>query len=230
VDSVGTDATNQPIEVFRLVSPPADRVFTLTNPDGMDTRYKAINIQGTKRLANHWQLGASLTFSRSEGRLGSSRGGPSASQSSLAGTFGRNPNDFVNTDGLLIGDRPVLFKVQSLVELPFGMTAAASFQHQTGRPWGRRERVNGLGVPVTIRVEEVAGSRRVSDWNFLDVRLQKDFRFGASRVGAFLDMLNATNSDAYQNIGSDLGSSTAFGTPDFFVNPRTVMLGAKVRF
>jgi hypothetical protein len=43
-------------------------------------------------------------------------------------------------------------------------------------------------------------------------------------------MLNATNSDAYQNIGSDLGSSTAFGTPDFFVNPRTVMLGAKVRF
>lgn len=230
VDSVGTDATNQPIEVYRLVSPPGERVFTLTNPDGMETRYKAFNIQATKRLANRWQLGASFTWSESKGRLGSSRGGPAAAQSSLAGTFGRNPNDFVNTEGLLIGDRPVLFKLQALAELPFGIMASANFQHQTGRPWGRRERVNGLGVPVTIRVEVVDGSRRVSDWNFLDVRIQKDFRIGSARVGGFLDILNATNSGAYQNVGSDLGSSTAFGTPTFFVNPRTAMLGAKVRF
>lgn len=230
VDSVGTDATNQPIEVYRLVSPPGERVFTLTNPDGMETRYKAFNIQATKRLANRWQLGASFTWSESKGRLGSSRGGPAAAQSSLAGTFGRNPNDFVNTEGLLIGDRPVLFKLQALAELPFGIMASANFQHQTGRPWGRRERVNGLGVPVTIRVEVVDGSRRVSDWNFLDVRIQKDFRIGSARVGGFLDILNATNSGAYQNVGSDLGSSTAFGTPSFFVNPRTAMLGAKVRF
>jgi hypothetical protein len=230
IDSVGTDATNQPIEVFRLVSPPGDRVFVLTNPDEMETTYTGFNLQGTKRLSNRWQLGASLTLSKSEGRLGSSRGGPSAAQSSLAGTFGRNPNDFVMTDGLLIGDRPVQFKVQALAELPFGITASANFQHQTGRPWGRRERVNGLGVPVTIRVETVDGSRRVSDWNFLDIRLQKDFRVAAARVGLFADILNTTNSDAYQNIGSDLGSSSAFGTPTFFVNPRTVMLGAKVRF
>jgi hypothetical protein len=202
----------------------------LTNPDEMETTYTGFNVQGTKRLSNHWQLGASLTLSESEGRLGSSRGGPSAAQSSLAGTFGRNPNDFVMTDGLLIGDRPVQFKVQALAELPFGITASANFQHQTGRPWGRRERVNGLGVPVTIRAESVDGSRRVSDWNFLDIRLQKDFRVSAARVGLFADILNATNSDAYQNIGSDLGSSSAFGTPTFFVNPRTVMLGAKVRF
>jgi carboxypeptidase family protein/TonB-dependent receptor-like protein len=230
VDSVGTDATNQPIEVFRLVSPPGDRVFTLTNPDGMNTSYNGFNIQATRRLANHWQLGASLTLSDSEGRLGSSRNGPAAAQASLAGTFGRNPNDFVNTDGLLIGDRPVLFKVQGLVELPYGITTAASFQHQTGRPWGRRERVTGLGVPVTIRMEEVDGSRRVSDWNFLDVRIQKDFRITGARVGGFLDILNATNSGAYQSIESDLGSSTAFGKPTFFINPRTVMLGAKVQF
>jgi hypothetical protein len=70
----------------------------------------------------------------------------------------------------------------------------------------------------------------VEDWNFIDVRLQKDFRVSAARIGAFLDILNATNSDANQSVGSDLGSSTAFGTPTFFVNPRTVMLGAKVRF
>ncbi len=130
----------------------------------------------------------------------------------------------------MIADRPVLFKVQALALLPWGVTAAANFQHQTGTPWGRRARVNGLGVPVTIRVEPLDGSRRVSDRDTLDLRLQKDFAIGGAHVGGFLDVLNTTNSDAHQGVGSDLGTSTAYGTPTFFINPRTVMLGAKVRF
>jgi hypothetical protein len=120
--------------------------------------------------------------------------------------------------------------VQLVTELPWGLTAAAAFQHQSGRPWGRRVRVPGLGVPVTIRAEEIDGSRRVSDWNFLDLRLEKDINLGAARVAVFADVLNATNSDAHQSVGSDLGTSTAFGQPVFFVNPRIVMLGARVRF
>ncbi len=230
MDNAGQDASGQSIEVFRLASDPAGRTFELTNPEGMTTRYRGFNVQAIKRMSNRWQLGASLTLSRSEGRLGSSRGGPAAAQSSLAGTFGQNPNDFVNTDGLLIGDRPLLAKAQLVVELPWGFTAAAAFQHQTGRPWGRRIRVAGLGVPTTIRAEEVDGSRRVTDWNFLDIRLQKDFKAGAARLALFADVLNATNSDAYQSVGSDLGTSEAFGQPVFFVNPRIVMLGAKLRF
>src|SRR5262245_7341581 len=230
VDDAGQDATGQTIDVLQLVSDPAERIIELTNPDGMFTRYKGFNLQATKRMSNHWQLGASLTVSKSEGRLGSSRGAPAASQSSLAGTFGQNPNDFVNTDGLLIGDRPVLGKIQLVGELPWGFTAAAAFQHQSGRPWGRRVRVPGLGVPTTIRADQIDGSRRVSDWNFLDLRLQKDFSVGVTRLAVFADVLNATNSDAYQSVGSDLGTSDAFGQPVFFVNPRVVMLGAKVRF
>jgi hypothetical protein len=229
-DDTGEDASGQSLDVFRLVNSPAARIFELTNPDGMFTRYKGFNIQATKRMSNHWQFGASLTLSKSEGRLGSSRGSPVAAQSSLAGTFGQNPNDFVNTDGLLIGDRPVLAKAQLVVELPWGFTTAASFQHQTGRPWGRRIRVAGLGVPTTIRAEQVDGSRRVADWNFLDIRIQKGITAGAARLAIFADVLNATNSGAYQNVGSDLGTSTAFGQPVFFVNPRVVMLGAKVKF
>ena len=38
------------------------------------------------------------------------------------------------------------------------------------------------------------------------------------------------NSDTYQSVASDVGTSSAFGTPAFFVNPRIVMLGAKIRF
>src|SRR4029450_5978926 len=125
VDDAGADATGGTIDVLKLVSDPADRVFELTNPGGMFTRYKGFNIQANKRMSHHWQLGASLTISKSEGRLGSSRGSPAAAQSSLAGTFGQNPNDFVNTDGRLIGDRPVLAKAQLVGELPWGFPGAA---------------------------------------------------------------------------------------------------------
>ena len=49
-------------------------------------------------------------------------------------------------------------------------------------------------------------------------------------MGVFADVLNATNSSKYQSVGTDLGTSSAFGQPVFFVNPRVVMLGAKVKF
>jgi poly(3-hydroxyalkanoate) synthetase len=79
-------------------------------------------------------------------------------------------------------------------------------------------------------METIDGSRRVADWNALDIRVQKDIRLAGLRVGGFFDIQNATNTSAYQSIASDVGSSSAFGTPAFFVNPRTMMLGAKVRF
>ena len=108
VDSVGTDATGETIMVYRLVSDPAARVFLQTNPEGMSTRYRGTTMMVTKRMSNNWQAVFSIVYSKAEGRLGSSaRALPTASQSSQAGSFGRElagPNDFVNTDGLLIGD------------------------------------------------------------------------------------------------------------------------------
>ena len=56
-----------------------------------------------------------LTLSKSEGRLISSTAGPNGAQNSapIFSSFGQNPNDFVNSDGLLVNDRPVLAKAQN---------------------------------------------------------------------------------------------------------------------
>src|SRR6185295_16930654 len=135
-------------------------------------------IMGTKRMSHNWQGVVSLVLSKAEGRLGnSSRFLPHQSQSSLSQTFGQTaagPNDFVNSDGLLIGDRPVVAKAQLVYRFPWGIMAAGNIQHQTGRFYSRAVRVSGLGFPAApqINMEPNTGERRVADVNLLDLRVQ----------------------------------------------------------
>jgi Carboxypeptidase regulatory-like domain/TonB-dependent Receptor Plug Domain len=236
VDSVGADATGDTIMVYRLVSSPAARIFLQTNPDGMYTRYRGATFQLTKRMSSNWQAVGSLVLSKAEGRLGSSaRANANTTASSTAGTFGREaagPNDFVNTDGLLIGDRPVVAKLQIVYRLPWGVMVSANMQHQTGRAYARQVRVSGLGFPAApqINVETLDGSRRVADTNLIDLRAQKEFDFSPMRVAVFLDALNMTNSDSYESVGSVLGTSTAFGVGTRYIPPRRLQLGFKFRW
>ena len=231
VDSVGEDASGQTFNVFRLTNDPADRRFLLTNPDNMYTRFSGLTFQVMKRMSNNWQLTTSLVLSKSEGRIGSSLGSPTANQTGTAGVnFGQNPNDFLNSDGRLIADRPVVFKSQLVYQLPAGFLVGANFTYQKGRPWGRQVRLSGLGLPTTILAEQV-GDRRVESWTLLDLRLQKEFRLGSSaNFAVFADILNTLNDGAYESVGSRLGTAANFGEPTRFLLPRRLMVGAKFRF
>jgi hypothetical protein len=239
-DSVGIDATGETVMVYRLVSPPNDRLFLLTTPEGLYTRYNGATLMLTKRMSHNWQGVISLVLSKAEGRIASSaRSGPSSSQTSAAGTFGRDasgPNDYVNTEGRLIGDKPVVAKAQLVYSFPWGIMAAVNVQHQTGRLWSRQIRPAGLGFPSppTINMEPNTGDRRVPDVDLLDLRVQKTFTLGASgtRLDFFLDGLNMTNSDSSESVASQLGTAavTAFGVPTRYGYPRRLQLGAKIRW
>jgi hypothetical protein len=241
-DTAGTDASGRTLTLSRLVSNPDARLFTLTNDDRMFDKYNGVTVQVNKRMAHRWQGVLSLVLQKSEGRIGSSLGSLTASQSSGANAstsftgspgFGANPNDFVNTAGRLIEDRPVVAKAQIVYDFPGDFTTAVNFRHQTGRPWGRQIRVTGLGVPAspTIMMEPLTGDRRVPDQNTIDVRFQKEVRFGTrGNVAFFGDVLNLTNDDANESVGSRIGTSASFGLATRFTYPRRLMIGAKVRF
>lgn len=230
-DDQGVDATGADIPVQALVSDPADRLFLLTNPDGLYTRYNGLSVGLFKRMADNWQLTTSLVVSKSEGRIGSSLGGNTSNQTTGAGSFGRNPNDFVNTDGRLIADRPVTFKTQLIYRFPAEILVGLNFTHQTGRPWARTVRVPGLGVPTTILAEPIDGSRRLPDWNLLDVNVTKEFTLsGRTKLGVFGYVLNATNSDIYEDVLDRNGNSENFGVPSAYIYPRRAMLGARFSF
>jgi carboxypeptidase family protein/TonB-dependent receptor-like protein len=238
VDSAGQNATGDTVMVYKLLSNPGDRVFVLTTPPGMFMRYNGVTMMATKRMSHHWQGVVSLVLSKAEGRLGSSaRFTAVTSQSSLAGTFGREaagPNDFVNSDGRLIGDRPVVAKAQLVYQFPWGILVSGNVQHQTGRFYTRAVRVAGLGFPAApqINMEPNTGERRVAGVNLLDARVQKEFRVTGSpvRFDVFMDALNLTNNDYYESVGSSLGTSAAFGVPTRYITPRRLQLGAKIRW
>ena len=102
-----------------------------------------------------------------------------------------------------------------------------------GRPWARLVQLPEelINRSSQILAERLDGSRRVGSWNLLDLRLQKDFRFGKStRISVFGDVLNTFNDNAHDNVGSRLGTSESFGLHTDFVLPRRLMLGAKLTF
>ena len=242
-DSLGKEPSGKALSLFRLTSSASGRIFQLATDPRMTARYNGVSIQVNKRMANHWQGTFSLVVSKTEGRNGSSLGSPTASQSSSAGGsssggglpgFGANPNDFVNSDGLLIGDKPVVAKTQIVYNLPWGLMVGANLQHQTGRLWSRQLRVRNLGFPSrpSILMEANTGDRRVPDWNLIDLRIEKAVKLGGGKTNAaiFGDILNLTNSSANEGIGSRDAENTSFGLATRFLAPRRLMVGAKIRF
>jgi hypothetical protein len=236
--SVQRTAEGKTFDLLQLTSGAASRLFQLTNPTGdraLSNEYTGFNLQVTKRMSNRWQGTLGLTLSKTDGLYGSNnaRSGPTTTPNSTAGVFGQNPNDYVNADGLLLHDRPVLLKAQLVYEVGWGLMLATNYQFQSGRPWGREVRFNGL-VPGATRVlyEPLSGDRRVDPINQLDMRLEKALRFGPDGMegAVFGDLLNVLNNDAAQNILDRRSTVANFGLGSGFVLPRRLMIGAKFRF
>ena len=141
----------------------------------------------------------------------------------------------INTDALLIGDRPVVAKAQLIYRLPYGFQLSGNLQHQTGRPWARQIRVGGLNFPSrpTIYMEPLDGSRRISSLDLIDARVQKTFQLqgAGAALDLFIDALNLTDTDANENVLSRRGDqASSFGVASRFVYPRRLQIGARIKF
>jgi hypothetical protein len=235
---VQVTAEGKTFTLQRLTSGTASRILQLTNPGDIENDYKGFNLQLVKRMSDRWQGTFGITWSRSEGiqETNNARSTPLTNATSAAAPnlFGQNPNDYVNADGLLIADRPILLKTQMMFDLGWRITLAGNYQYQSGRPWAREVRfansVLGLGT-TRVLYEPFNDDQRVDPINQLDVRLEKALSFGGSVEGAvFGDFLNAFNNGAAQSVLDRRSTSGNFGIPSSFVPPRRLMLGAKFRF
>jgi hypothetical protein len=243
VDDLGDDPTGQAIPVFQLVSDPAERRFRITNPAGVSTDVHAVSLALNRPMRDKWQFSGSVTWLRGSGRLQESASGVGIQQRSglQFRDFGKNPNDFVNTDGRLRLDVTWNAKAQLMVQLPAGFLASANFSYRDGAHIVRRGRVPGSpsgGFPgtnipegTTIMLQKRGENGRIPGVTFLDLRLQKDFSLSDQlKFSVFADVLNAFNDDAYEGVQNSLVTSSAYLAPFDPVDPRRVMLGAKLRF
>jgi hypothetical protein len=236
-DNVGDNPTGRTFDVFQLVSDPAERQFRISNPAGIGSDVHAFSVDFLKRMTGKWQMNASVTHLKATGQVQESKSGVGIQQRSglQFRDFGKNINDFVNTDGRLRLDVTWNFKIQAVYKLPAGFLVSANLTTRDNAWTVRRANVPSsvTNIPEgTLILLQPRGELERLPWvTFLDMRLQKDIKLGKdARLSVFADALNLTNDDTYEGVLSSTVTSSSYLFPASVINPRRVMLGAKVRF
>ena len=219
------------VPVLVLVNATADRRFLLTNPEGYSLKYNGLVATVEKRRSRGWQAFASYSFSRAEGlqvSSGTVASGEQLSTLTSSGTFGQDPNNLINARGRLANDRPHMFRIMGSVDVPrTGVAVAGNFQHFSGKPWAATTRVSLPQGDQRILLEP-PGSRRLSSQSLLDLRVSRPLRFGLARIDLLIDVLNVLNDTAEEALATDNLFSPTFSQPTVFMNPRRVMVSARL--
>jgi hypothetical protein len=227
-----TLADGRTVPVFVLTSGTASRRFLLTNQDAYSLTYNGLVTAVEKRYSRGWHAFASYTWSRTDGLQPSSGGAAGDAQVSSTfggGTFGRDPNSLTNAKGRLPNDRPHMFRGAVSWEVPrIGLRVAGNVQFLSGKPWAATAQVALPQGDQRILLEP-RGTRRLPSLTMLDVRLSKTVALGGlGRVELLMDVLNAFNQDTEEGLATDNLYSPNFGQPTVYVDPRRVMLGARL--
>jgi len=222
------------LPVFALTNATSDRRFFLTNPDDLFVAYDGLVVAVDKRQSKAWQASASYTYSRARGLQVLSNGAADDPQFSTIArpgflTFGQDPNDLTNAAGRLPNDRPHVFRATTIVRVPWqSLLLSANLQSFSGKPWAASTQVVLPQGSRRILLEPL-GTRRLSSQSLLDVRVSKTLTLGGSgKIDLMLDVLNVLDNTAEEALVSDNLFATTFGRPRTFVDPRRVMVGARL--
>lgn len=181
------------VYIRRNDSPPT--FYRLTNVPELYRKYVAGELILNKRMSNGWQFSGSIVYSKATGNIGGwydqSWGWTGAAD---------NPNAFVNAEGRINIDRPLQIKLMGTAVLPYRILLSAYYQYMSGSPWARYAGIRPASAWCTennayrtwyyVNIEP-EGSRRLRDWNQLDIRLEKEFNLSTwGRLGVYADVLN----------------------------------------
>jgi hypothetical protein len=133
-----------------------------------------------------------------------------------------SPNEWLNAEGRLSWDIPLVIKLQGSFTLPLDFMVSGYFTHLSGRPFNRTLDVQLPADPDTFEYwgswvsvnTEPPGTRRYRSQTNLDLRVEKIFRIGDfGRFGVFVDVLNVFGDSGYevdQNPGGRLYNDGRF--------------------
>jgi hypothetical protein len=169
-------------------------------------KYRGVELVFDKRWSDGWQLSGSIVVSKTYGNIG---GTWDETYGSLGGAT--SPNNFVNDYGRVSQDVPLVIKLMGTAKLPLGFLLSGYFRALGGTHWGRTAWIlppldwciaNGVWRNwANVKIEAPDSRKNVSS-NSLDLRLEKDLKFG--KLGTLALSLDAINVFGYRMVYTGL--------------------------
>jgi hypothetical protein len=206
--------------------------YLLTNPAGLDARYRGLEASITGRFAERAFVSASFTAYKS---AGDANPGNSVLENDAAviGTLFDNPNTTINSRGRLFFDRGYVAKVAVHEQIPFGIQLSTLVSYFDGLPFGRKLIIPNLNQgPIFVMATprgEPGGFRTQFNMNF-DQRIARDFQLRSMRMSVILDTFNVLNLNRSLTEYDITGSLFAQRKPVDVENPRVFRIGARLTF
>jgi hypothetical protein len=192
--------------------------------------YHGVVLGFDKRFTHNWGLSASYTWSKSEGLI------PRMLSQDQFNPFygskeGSDPNNFINAYQRLQGDRPHMFRVQTVNRLPWDILLSGSIEFSSGRAHNRQIRVGGLGQGTADVIMEPGGAYRFSPIQQVDIVLGKRVPVGKANIkidGYFYNLLNSETEIFLATLRLQNPGEEFTGTQ--WYKPRRLMLRVGVEF
>jgi hypothetical protein len=223
-----SDGDDQILAIYnRLPASFGRNEYILTNP-GQDAAV-AYGLKFTAEgSTDRLYLLFGATAALAEGS-GASRGyRPDENDQDVPGELFTNPNAATHARGRLFADRAFTIKWTTAYRFPWDIRAAAVARYQDGQPSARLVIAPDLNQGAEAVRAFPNGRNRFTYTGTLDLRFQKGFTMGRTRLDAIVDVYNlATRSnevDEYVVTGPD------FRTPTAIEPQRSVHAGLRVTF
>ncbi len=189
------DYPDRDVTFYAFTNSAPETFYRLTNVPELERKYWAVEYIFNKRMSNGWQFNGSVVWSKAYGNVGGWYG-ESCGWSGAAD----DPNYFINGSGRQGIARPLQIKLMGTAELPYRVYLSAYYRYFTGSPWGRYANIRPDSAWATandayrtyygVYIEPI-DTRQNRSYNYLDLRLEKEFAFGDfGRLGIYMDVLN----------------------------------------
>jgi hypothetical protein len=214
--------TGETFQLWQQTNDPAEDIYYITNPKKGDLpwmtleprrKYTGIEALLNKRFSNKWQLMVSYVYSKATGNFNNTM----ASGSGYNYTF-HNPNNQIYSDGKLTNDYTHMLKIQGSVILPLDLHLNMNFSLISGQTYTMWDRLGSAFNRASIYLEPRGSNREPTSKN-LDVRIEKTFNLGKTRLGLMLDIFNVFNQGivtSYSSLDTSFEEVLAISRPRAF--------------
>jgi hypothetical protein len=237
----GAQATCGAITYYRPTAT-LPTAFTYTNVPDRHRDYNGVELSLNKRYDGRWSASGSFAYNDAKDFWDST-----AAYEDPTNIANQHGAEFAPESGgsgidAVFTNAKWLFKASGMYTLPWSVNVAANTQYRQGYPFPQSINVTNRGGTVgdTAVLLGRLGDNRLPDVFVLDLKVEKAFTFGSTRIIPSMDVFNATNANTVQsrrrneytfNSTTLAGSSPANANfVSSIISPRVLRFGVRVNW